>query len=253
MRRKIIIGNWKMNKTVSETIRTLTELKGLLSGKQDVEIVVAPPFPSLNPAEIAAQGTPVQIAAQNVHFEESGPFTGEVSPAMLADAGARFVIIGHSERRTHFGETDSTVNRRIKAVLENDLTPIFCLGETKPQRQQGKTFDVIETQLREGLRGISDANAPRIIVAYEPVWAIGTGDTATPATAQEVHGFLREKLGALFRNEIAQEMRIIYGGSVNKENVRDLMSQPDIDGALVGGASLDARSFADIVQYGEST
>jgi triosephosphate isomerase (TIM) len=251
MRRKIIIGNWKMNKTVTDTIRMITELKGMLSGKQDADVVVAPPFVSLAAAEIAAQGTPIQVASQNVHSEESGAFTGEISTSMLVDVGCKYAIVGHSERRTLFGETDAMINKKVRALLDNELIPVFCLGETKPQRAAGKTFDVVETQLREGLRGVSDTDAVQVIVAYEPVWAIGTGETATPATAQEVHQFLREKLGVIFRKELAHEIRIIYGGSVNRDNIRDLMAQPDIDGALVGGASLDARSFADIVHYGE--
>jgi triosephosphate isomerase len=252
MRRKIIIGNWKMNKTVTDTIRMITELKGTLSGKQDADVVVAPPFVALSAAEIAAQGTPIQIAAQNVHFEESGAFTGEVSPPMLADVGCKYVILGHSERRAYFGETDALINKKVRAALENELTPVLCVGETKAQRAGGKTFDVVETQLREGLRGVTDADARQVVIAYEPVWAIGTGETATPATAQEVHNFIREKLAVIFRKDLAPEIRIIYGGSVHKNNIKDLMAQPDIDGGLVGGASLDAKGFSEIVQYGES-
>lgn len=253
MRRKIIIGNWKMNKTVTETIRMITELKGLVSGKQDVDIVVAPPFVALAAAEIAAQGTPIQISAQNVHWDDSGAYTGEVSPPMLVDVGCKYVVIGHSERRTHFGETDQMVNRKVKAALENELIPVICLGETKAQRAGGKTFDVVETQLREGLRGVADTDAGLLVVAYEPVWAIGTGDTATPAIAQEAHNFLRDKLAVIFRKDLAQEIRILYGGSVHKDNIKDLMAQPDIDGALVGGASLEAKGFAELLHFEEST
>jgi triosephosphate isomerase len=250
-RRPIIIGNWKMHKTVSEAIRLITELKSLLSGKQEVDVVVAPPFVALHPSEIAAQGTQIQIAAQNMFFEESGPYTGEVSAPMLVEAGVKYVIIGHSERRQHFGETDASVNRKVKTALDNELMPILCIGETKDQREQKKTFDVIERQLREGLRGVNDSYAQDIVVAYEPVWAIGTGIAATPAMAQEVHLFISEKLGVIFRKDLAQKMRIAYGGSVNPQNIKELMAQPDIHGALVGGASLEARTFAEIVNYGE--
>jgi triosephosphate isomerase len=252
MRKKIIIGNWKMNKTVTETIRMITELKGALSGKQEIDVVVAPPFVALSAAEIAAQGTPIEVAAQNVHFEESGAFTGEVSPPMLLDVGCKYALVGHSERRTLFGETDAMINRKVRALIENELIPVLCVGETKAQRVAGKTFEVVETQLREGLRGVADGEAARVIVAYEPVWAIGTGETATPAIAQEVHHFIREKLASLFRKDLAWEIRVIYGGSVNRDNIKDLMAQPDIDGGLVGGASLDAKGFSEIVQYGES-
>jgi triosephosphate isomerase len=247
----IIIGNWKMNKTVPETIRLITELKSLLSGKQEVEIVVAPPFVALHPAEIAAQGTPILIGAQNMHFEERGPFTGEISPSMLVDVGVRYVILGHSERRTHFGETDPVINRKIKAALENELVPVFCVGETKAEREAKKTFDVIERQLREGLRGINDSYAGEIIVAYEPVWAIGTGVNATPGQAQEVHRFICDKLATIFRKDIAQKIRVIYGGSVTPQNAKDLLAQPDVKGALVGGASLDAHGFAQIIGFQE--
>lgn len=241
-----------MNKTVTDTIRMVTELKSAFSGKQEVDIAIAPPFVSLSAAEIASQGTPIQIAAQNVHFEESGAFTGEISPPMLIDLGCKYVILGHSERRTHFGESDDLINQKVKAALENELIPVFCMGETKAERADGKTFEVIENQLREGLRGISEGDAKRLVVAYEPIWAIGTGETATPSMAQEVHAFIREKLGMIFRKDLASEIRVIYGGSVTTENIKDLMAQEDIDGGLVGGASLDAKGFAKIVQNGEA-
>jgi len=250
-KKSIIIGNWKMNKTVSEAIRLITELKSLLSGKQEVEIVVAPSYVALHPCEIAAQGTPIQLAAQNVFYEESGAYTGEVSAQMLVDAGVKYVIIGHSERRQHFGETDAIVNRKVKVSLENELKVILCVGETKTERQQNKTFEVIERQLREGLRGVNDTYAEDLIIAYEPIWAIGTGDTATPGIAEEVHRFIYEKLGVIFRRDLVQKIRVIYGGSVTPQNVRDLMAQPDIDGALIGAASLEARSFVEMINYGE--
>lgn len=251
MRTPLIIGNWKMNKTVPETIRAITELKGLFSGKQEIEIAVAPSFTALHPAEIAAQGTPIKIAAQDLFYEESGAYTGEVSPAMLLDVGCTYVIVGHSERRQHFGETDAIVNKKVKAALESELRPVMCVGESKAERGAGKTFEIVEGQLRACLRGVRDTEAENVVVAYEPIWAIGTGETATPGTAQEVHQFLREKIGTIFRRDLSQKMRIIYGGSVTRDNIKDLMAQADIDGALVGGASLDARSFVDIVHYKE--
>ncbi len=240
-----------MHKTVSEAIRLITELKSLLSGKQEVEVVVAPSFVALHPAEIAAQGTPIKIAAQDLFYEENGPYTGEVSAPMLVDVGVKYVIVGHSERRRHFGETDATVNRKVKCALEHELKPILCIGETKEQREQKKTFDVVERQLREGVKGVNDSYAEDVVIAYEPIWAIGTGVPATPAMAQEVHRFICEKLAVIFRKDLAEKMRVIYGGSVTPQNIKELMAQPDINGALVGGASLDARAFAEIVNYGE--
>jgi len=251
MKTPIIIGNWKLNNTVSETIRLITELKGLISGKQEVEVVVAPSYISLYSAEIASQSTPIEVAAQNVYPEESGAYTGEVSPAMLVDVGCKYVILGHSERRQYFKESDSFINKKVKICLENELCPILCVGETKEERKENKTFEVIETQLRDGLRGINDNDADVLVVAYEPVWAIGTGETATPGTAQEVHRFMAEKLESIFRRDVAESIRIVYGGSVKPENIRELMAQPDIDGALVGGASLSAKNFAQIVNYKE--
>jgi len=249
MKTPLIVGNWKMHHTVQEAIRLITELKGMISGKQEVEVVVAPSFVALYSSEIAAQGTPIKIAAQSVHFEESGAYTGEVSPQMLVDVGCRYAIVGHSERRQYFGETNAIVNKKARACLENELSPIVCIGETKDERKAGKTFDVIETQLRESLRGINDGDAEAIVVAYEPVWAIGTGETATPKQAQEVHRFVSDKLQAVFRKDIAQTIRVIYGGSVKPDNIKELMAEPDISGVLVGGASLTAKSFGQIVNY----
>jgi triosephosphate isomerase (TIM) len=246
----LIIGNWKMNKTVSEAIRLVTELKSILSGKQEVDIAVAPSYVALHSVEIAAQGTQIALAAQDVFFEESGPYTGEVSAPMLVDVGCKYVIVGHSERR-QMGETDATINKKLRSALDNEISPVLCVGETKAEREAKKTFDVVERQLREGLRGVNDSYAQDLVVAYEPVWAIGTGNTATPGQAQEAHQFIKEKLAAIFRRDIAQKIRVIYGGSVTPQNVKDLMSQQDVDGALVGGASLEARSFADIVNFGE--
>jgi len=240
-----------MHKTVSEAIRIITELKGLLSGKQEFEVAVAPPFVSLHPCEIAVRGTPIKIAAQNVFFEESGPYTGEVSAGMLVDVSCKYVILGHSERRIHFGEDNRTINKKVRKVLENELIPVLCIGETKEEREKKKTFEVIEAQLQEGVRGLTDLEAEQFVVAYEPVWAIGTGVTATPGIAQEVHHYIRNKLSAIFQKEVAYGIRILYGGSVVKENIKDLMAQPDIDGCLVGGASLESRSFAELINNGE--
>ena len=250
-RRPVIAGNWKMNKTVGETVELLRSLKPLIAGQEKVEVVVAPPFTALYAAGRELQGSAIGLAGQNLHWEEKGAFTGEISPGMLKEAGCGYVIIGHSERRQYFGETDETVNRRIKAALSHGLIPIFCVGETLAERESGRTFSVIERQLGGGLAGFDGAAALKIIVAYEPVWAIGTGKTATPDQAQEVHRFIRTKLGERFTPETADQIRIQYGGSVTPENVRALMSQADIDGALVGGASLKPDSFAKIVRFDE--
>lgn len=251
MRRPIIIGNWKMNNNVSDSIRLITELKGLLSGKQEAEIAIAPSMVSLHPCDIALQETSIGLAAQNVHYEENGAFTGEVSASMLLDVNCTYVILGHSERRQYFFESDELVNKKLKTVLEHEMSPILCIGENLTQREEGKTLSIVEDQLRICLRGVTDAQASRIVVAYEPVWAIGTGKAATPDMAQEVHKAIRGVLEDLFSKNVALAMRCVYGGSVSSKNISQLMKQPDIDGALVGGASLDAEHFVDIIQYGE--
>lgn len=240
-----------MNKTVAESIRLVTELKGQFSGKQEIDVVVAPSFVSLHPVEIAIQGSSIQLAAQDLYHETSGAYTGEISPSMLVDVGCKYVLVGHSERRTLFGETNQIANLKVRAALENEITPVLCVGETAAEREAKKTFEVIEIQLREGLRGILDSDALDLVVAYEPVWAIGTGKTATPEQAQDVHAYIMDKLATIFRRDIAQYVRIIYGGSVTAENIRELMRKPAIDGVLVGGASLDARSFAQIANFRE--
>ena len=247
-RKKLIVGNWKMNKTVEDSIRLVTELKNGLTGKQDAEVVVAPPFTSLHSVEIALQGSSIKLAAQNMHHEEFGAYTGEVSPTMLVDVGVRYVIVGHSERRQHFSETNAAVNKKVHAAMEYDLLPIVCVGETRAERDAGQTLTVIETQVKECLRGLHDTNAHRIILAYEPVWAIGSGQPATPEQAEEVHQFIRERLAVIFRKDIAQEGRILYGGSVTGSNVRDFLKQENIDGVLVGGASLETASFVSLIQ-----
>ena len=240
-----------MNKTVGEALDLVRELKAAISGVKTVEVAVAPPFTALYAIRKELEGSPIHLAAQNLYWEEKGAFTGEVSPLMLKEVGCDYVIIGHSERRQFFGETDETVNRRIKAALAQGLKVIFCIGETLREREEGKTFSVIESQVEGGLKGLDDKKMRNMATAYEPVWAIGTGKTATPEQAEEVHRFIREKLEKLYSREVSEEIRIQYGGSVTPENVKGLMNQPNIDGALVGGASLKAESFSKIVRFKE--
>jgi len=246
-----IAGNWKMNKTVGEALDLVRELKTAISGVKGVEVAVAPPFTALYTVHKELEGSSIRLAAQNLYWEEKGAFTGEVSPLMIKEIGCHYVIIGHSERRQFFGETDETVNRRIKAVLFQDLKVIFCIGETLKEREGGKTFSVVERQVEGGLKGLGDKEMKNIVIAYEPVWAVGTGKTATPEQAEEVHRFIREKIEKLYSQEVSEEIRIQYGGSVTPENIQGLMIQPNIDGALVGGASLKADSFSKIVRFKE--
>jgi triosephosphate isomerase len=251
MRTLIIAGNWKMHKTAAETIRLVGELKAeLASGSVDCEVLIAPPFTSLNAAITEAAGTIIGVSGQNLYWEDQGAFTGEISGPMLKSLGCSHAIIGHSERRQLFGETDETVNLRIKAAIRNDLIPIFCLGETLEEREKGSTFDVVKRQLVAGLEGIQVADPSRFVIAYEPVWAIGTGRTATPEQAQEVHAFLRKELSSIAGSENADRIRILYGGSVKPDNAATLMACEDIDGALVGGASLKAGDFIGIIRRG---
>jgi triosephosphate isomerase len=246
-----IAGNWKMNKTVGEAIDLIRELKTGLSGVKGVEVAVAPPFTALYAVRKELEGSPILLAAQHLYWEEKGAFTGEVSPHMLKEVGCHYVIIGHSERRQFFGEIEETVNRRIKAALPQGLKVIFCIGETLKEREEGKTFSVLERQVEGGLKGLGHEDMRSVTIAYEPVWAIGTGRTATPDQAEEVHRYIRGKLEKLYSRGISEEIRILYGGSVTPENVKGLMSQSDIDGALVGGASLKAESFSKIVRFKE--
>jgi len=246
-----IAGNWKMNKTVEESLDLVRQLKASLPNVEEVEVAVAPPFTALYAVSQELRGSSIRLAAQNLFYEEKGAFTGEVSPLMLKEIGCQYAIVGHSERRQYFGETDETVNRRIKAALSQGLTPIFCMGETLKEREEGKTFSVIERQAESGLRGIGEEAVKEIVIAYEPVWAIGTGKTATPQQAEEVHRFIRERLSRLYSREIAERIRIQYGGSVTPENIKGLMNQGNIDGALVGGASLKAEPFLKIVRFKE--
>lgn len=252
MRSKIVAGNWKMYKDKSETIELISQLKEELSRAQvKTQVIICPPFTSIELAGELIKNTNIRLGAQNVHSEVEGAFTGEVSAKMLKSFGVEFVIIGHSERRTYFNETDDFINKKIKRAIEYGIKPIFCIGETLAERESGKTFNVVESQLRNGLRNISESELKEIVIAYEPVWAIGTGKTATPQQAEEVHSFLREKIGEMCNKSIAEEIRILYGGSVKPENARELFSQPDIDGGLVGGACLKADSFYQIILAAE--
>jgi len=248
MRTPLIAGNWKMFKTVAETVKHVKELRPLVKDITDVEIVVAPPFPSIHAAAEALRGSNVALAGQNLYWEREGPFTGEVSAPMLREAGAELVIIGHSERRTLFGETDASVNRKIGAAFSGGLTPIVCIGETLDQRDRNETLDVLDRQIKAGLDGVTAEQLGRLVLAYEPVWAIGTGRNATPAQAGDAHRHIRLRLQQWFGVDAAELCRVIYGGSVKPENIRDLVADPDVDGALVGGASLDVRAFFDILR-----
>ena len=248
MRVPVIAGNWKMYKTAAEAAAFVRAFLPLVSGVRGVEIVLAPPYPSIGAVAQLVGGGGVGVASQNVHFEDEGAFTGEVSARMLKEAGATHCIVGHSERRQYYAETDDTANRKVRAALAAGLVPILCVGEMLPEREAGKTFDVVGRQLAGGLKGIPAPDAARVIVAYEPVWAIGTGKTATPAQAQEVHAFLRARLRELWGGA-ADSVRILYGGSVKPDNIAALMANGDIDGALVGGASLAPESFAKIVTF----
>jgi triosephosphate isomerase len=247
MRTPVIAGNWKMYKTARQAAETIQSLADLVKGVQGVEVVICPPFTALAAAVEAAKGSPVAIGAQDCYWEKEGAFTGQVAVPMIADLGCSHCIVGHSERRQFFGETDATVDKKIKAVLANGLNCIACVGETLAEREAGQTFAVLERQVRNGLsRHLTSA---RLVIAYEPVWAIGTGKTATPVQAQEAHAFIRQVVAEAASPEAAQAVRILYGGSVKPDNIATLMAQPDVDGGLVGGASLDAASFAKIVRF----
>ena len=240
-------GNWKMYKTIAETHAFFSAFAPLVSGAKHCDIVIAPPFPSIPAAVDAAKGTDIAISAQDVFWEKEGAFTGEVSPPMLVEAGCRYVIIGHSERRQFFGETDESVAKKTKAAVASGLTPIVCVGELLTQREAGQTEQICQTQFTGGMRGLTPEEFSRILIAYEPVWAIGTGKTATPEIAASAHRFLRRCAAERFSPTQASALRILYGGSVKPDNIQGLMAQEELDGALVGGASLDAKSFASIV------
>lgn len=249
MRKIIIAGNWKMNNDLSQSEKLIVELKNLLQNeKPNCDVIVCPPYTSLSEASKLLTGTDIKLGAQNMYFEDNGAFTGEVSASMLKSVGCEYVILGHSERRTIFGESDELINKKIKKALSAGLIPIFCIGELLSERETGITNDVIKRQLLAGLNGITEEQMKKIIIAYEPVWAIGTGKTATPSQAQEVHEFIRDLIEIEYSLEIANDVTIQYGGSVKPENAKELISQKDIDGALVGGACLKADSFLGIIK-----
>ncbi|HEY8560552.1 MAG TPA: triose-phosphate isomerase [Pyrinomonadaceae bacterium] len=250
MRKPVLAGNWKMYKLLSEAVETALALKSLVANANHCEVVIAPVFVHLKTVADRLEGSNIRIAAQDcAPAAKQSANTGEVSAEMLRDVGASHVIVGHSERRQFYGETDESVNKKTKAALESGLTAIVCVGETLAERESEKLFEVVERQVRGGLDGLTTSDMERIIIAYEPVWAIGTGKTATPEQAQEMHGFIRRILAETHGSETASRVRVLYGGSVKPENIQVLMNQNDIDGALVGGASLEAESFAKIVNY----
>ena len=253
MRQPIIAGNWKMYKTIAESLDFVRAMKPLVVASTGCEIVVAPPFTAIRAVSDRLEGSNVEVAAQDVASEPGpGAFTGEVSASMIRDAGAKWVIIGHSERRQYYGESDESVNAKIHASIAVGLLPIVCVGERLEERNAGRAEQMVDAQLSGGLRNLTESEASRIIIAYEPIWAIGTGQTATPETAQQMHGFIRLRIKAMFGGSLADKTRILYGGSVKPDNILALMNQADIDGALVGGASLEADSFARIVNYKQS-
>lgn len=249
MRKAVIAGNWKMFKTVREAVALISDLKKNLSRTDDREIIVAPPFTALTFVAQELKGSFIKLSAQDCFWEKEGAYTGEVSSVMLKDAGCSHVIIGHSERRQYFGETDDTVNKKVKAALGAGIIPIICIGETLGEREAEKTFTVIERQLKGGMNTLPINDSQRFIIAYEPVWAIGTGKTATSEQAEEVHAFIRGLLEKVYNRSAAHGIRILYGGSVKPENIDVLMAKPDIDGSLVGGASLKADTFTRICQF----
>lgn len=249
MRTPFICGNWKMYKTVAEAVAFINEAKGLVANAKDVEIGIGAPATALKSLADAAKGTNIKIGGENCHWEKEGAFTGEISPGMLVEAGCSFVIIGHSERRQYFGETNETCNKKVKAALANGLDVILCCGETLEEREGGKMTAVVTDHVKNGLVGLSKDEMKKVVIAYEPVWAIGTGKTATPEQAQEVHAVIRKLLADMFGGDVAEATRIQYGGSVKPENVKEIMSQPDVDGALVGGAALKPDSFAKLVNF----
>jgi len=252
MRKKIIAANWKMNQTIAETESFLSDFRLEVEDVSGVDIVIAPPFTALAKlSELLGGSQKIRTAAQNMYFERSGAYTGEISAAMLRELYVKYVILGHSERRMIFGETDAIINKKVLAALESELKPILCVGETLEEREAGKEKEIIATQLRGSLANVSSEQLVEIVIAYEPVWAIGTGKTATTEQAQECHAHVREVLADLTDAATADKVRIQYGGSVKPNNAAELLDQPDIDGALVGGASLDPRSFAEIVKAGE--
>jgi triosephosphate isomerase len=248
LRKKLIAGNWKMNKTGAEALTLAQEIATAIGKQPDVDVVICPPFTALASVAPVLDGTLLKLGAQNMHPEASGAFTGEISAPMLRSFFATHVILGHSERRAYFGETDAFINQKVLSALKNQLRPILCVGETLAERESGNTLKVVQTQTEKGLEGVSKEQAASLIVAYEPVWAIGTGKVATTEQAQEVHAFIRDLLTKLFGEQIAQKVRILYGGSMKPANAPELLAQKDIDGGLIGGAALEARSFIELVK-----
>ncbi len=249
LRKPLIAGNWKMYKTVAEAVETARELVQCTSAV-NVDVMIAPPFTALAPVAEVVKGTNVALGAQNLFWKNEGAYTGEISPVMLTDIGCKYAIIGHSERRQYFGDTDESVNAKIRAALDHHLIPVFCVGETETQREAQETFSVLDKQVSKGLEGFSsEALSGILVIAYEPVWAIGTGKTATVDQVQEVHAFLRSLVEKRFDNLLAKTVRILYGGSVKPDNVTEIMNMPDVDGALVGGASLSAKIFNNIINF----
>ncbi len=251
MRTPLLAGNWKMHMTIPAAVELVEALIADLTDLSDREVVVCPPFTALGALAPLVDGTPIKLGAQNMYFEPQGAYTGEISPLMLNEIGCTYVILGHSERRQYFNESDELINRKVQAALEHQLTPIVCVGETKAERDAGRAEEVVTTQLRGCLSLLKPEQVATLVIAYEPVWAIGTGDTATPADAQAMHAVIRHTLAELSNQQVADSVRIQYGGSVKPNNVDELMAQPDIDGALVGGASLKAADFLRIVRYAE--
>jgi triosephosphate isomerase (TIM) len=245
----LIAGNWKMYKTGGEATQTAKRLKELVAAAAGVEIMIAPPFTALAQVAEVITASNIALGAQNLHWEAEGAYTGEIAPTMLVNAGCRYVIIGHSERRQYFGETDQSVQRKIRAAVSNGLRPILCIGETEAERGAGRTFSVLDKQIQNGLDNFVLQDLKSLVVAYEPIWAIGTGKTATKEQAQEVHAYVRRQLAAIVDDGFAQQLRILYGGSVKPSNIKELMAMPDVDGALVGGASLDPETFSQLVHY----
>jgi triosephosphate isomerase (TIM) len=248
LRKKLIAGNWKMNRTSADAVQLVKDIVAAAGKEHNVEVVVCPPFTALESVGHVLEGSAIKLGAQNMHPEPSGAYTGEISADMLRSLFANYVILGHSERRTYFKETDAFVNQKVLAAIKNQLKPILCVGETLQERESGATLKVVKTQVEQGLQGVKAEVATTLVVAYEPVWAIGTGKVATTAQAQEVHAAIRGYLTALFGESVAQKIRILYGGSMKPANAPELLAQPDIDGGLIGGASLEARSFLDLIQ-----
>jgi len=248
MRKPLIAGNWKMYKTPTEAQNLANNIKIQLHDANDADVVICPPFTALVAVQEIIKDSDISLGAQNMYWKNEGAFTGEISPAFLLDLGCKYVIIGHSERRQHFKETDEEINKKIKAAVEHGLTPILCVGETIDEREKGETENIVERELTNALSGLNYDDIKNIIIAYEPIWAIGTGKTATPEIAEAVHKFIRSFIENNYNSEVATELRILYGGSIKPDNIRELMKEPDIDGGLVGGASLKAESFVEIAR-----